>query len=397
MSYDASLSRERHRPRLPTASGLTRALACPTSCVLPQVTAPSSPWAESGRAIHAYVESVVRGGTPAEAAQRVPAELRDTALALDTDNWPVDLQAGWKPETAVLYDMDADAAEILDAAARSYGHRGRNAVVGTADLVRVHDGVVYVIDVKTGRGWLPRPSESGQLRALALAFSRVYGVDSAEVGHLRVDTNDGRAWLDLDALDALELATVREQLLEARESVEAERVAPKEGPWCRYCPAFPVCPAKAALVTEAMDTPVLDQSTAAAAWQRIKDTRAVLDRMEDSLKEYATREAISLPGGWVLAEVESVRESLDGRKAHVAALEVLGPTAAEVAVELTASKSSIEEACRKWVAAEKAAGRKATLSAAKRAVLDRLAQLGGVTATTKMEVKERRQKGGADA
>lgn len=397
MSYDASLARERHRPRLPTASGLTRALACPTSCVLPQVTAPSSPWAESGRALHAYVEAIARGATPAEAAQRVPPELRDTALALDTDNWPVDLQAGWRPEVAVLYDMDKDAAEVLDAAARSYGHRGRNAIVGTADLVRVHDGTVYVIDVKTGRGWLPRPSESGQLRALALAFARVYGVDAAEVGHLRVDTSDGHAWLDLESLDALELATVREQLLEAREAVEAEVVAPKEGQWCRYCPAFPVCPAKAALVTEMMDVPVLDQGTAAAAWQRIKDARAVLDRVEAALKEYAAREAVSLPGGWVLAEAESVRESLDGRKAHAAALEVLGPATADVAVELTATKASIEEACRQWVATEKAAGRKATLAAAKRAVMDRLVQLGGVAATTKLEVKERRQKGGADA
>jgi hypothetical protein len=66
-------------------------------------------------------------------------------------------------------------------------------------------------------------------------------------------------------------------------------------------------------------------------------------------------------------------------------------------VELTASKSSIEEACRQWVAAEKAAGRKATLAAAKRAIIDRLAQLGGITATSKLEVKERRQKSGEDA
>jgi hypothetical protein len=203
--------------------------------------------------------------------------------------------------------------------------------------------------------------------------------------------------LDLESLDALELATVREQLLEAREAVEAEVIAPKEGPWCRYCPAFPVCPAKAALVTEMMDVPVLDQSTAAAAWQRIKDARAVLDRVEAALKEYAAREAVSLPGGWVLSEVESVRESLDGRKAHAATLEILGPAAADLAVELTATKASVEDACRQWVAAEKAAGRKATLATTKRAVMDRLARLGGVTATTKMEVKERRQKGGEDA
>ena len=393
MSYERAISSEPFRPRLPTASGLTRALACPTSCVLPQVTAPPSPWAESGRALHAYVEAIAKGKVPAEAAELVPEALRTTALAMDTDNWPVDVSAGWLSELAVEYNLDTDGAQLIDARGRSYGLGTEAQLYGTADLVRVHGSTVYVVDVKTGRGWLPRPSESGQLRFLALAFTRVYACESAEVGHLRVD-GDGRAWLDLDTLDAFELATVRDQLVEARANVNARVVAPKEGQWCRYCPAFACCPAKAALACASVDVDgPLTRETAAAAWRRVKDVRAVLDRVEGALREYAAREPVPLDGGWELAEVETTRETLDARKVRAAALEMLGPAVADLAVELTATKSSLEAAIKEHVAAEKAAGRKAAVAPLKRAMLDKVAAAGGVAQEVRREVKERRIKG----
>ncbi len=397
MSYDASLARERRMPRLPTASGLTRALACPTSCVLPQVTAPPSPWAEDGRALHLYVERLTKGDSPEAAAEQLPEALRTTALSLDVDGWPLDVRAGWQSEAAVSYGLSTGTARMLDAAGRSYGVQPVGVLTGTADLVRVHDGVVWVVDVKTGRGWLPKPSESGQLRFLALALATVHDVDAAQVGHLRVDTSSGRAWLDVEPLDALELATVREQLLEAQDAVQAGTVAPKEGPWCRYCPAFPVCPAKAALVTGMMDVPVLDANTAAAAWQRIRDTRAVLDRVEAAVREYAAREPVRLTDGWELAEFETSRESLDGERVWVALSAAYGPAVADAAVELSATKASVEAAAKTWVAAERSAGRRATLAGAKRAMLEAVAAAGGVTTTSKVEVRERRTKGGDDA
>lgn len=392
MSYESAIASEPFRPRLPTASGLTRALACPTSCVLPQVTAPPSPWAESGRALHAYVEAISKGKTPSEAAELVPEPLRATALALDTDNWPVDVSAGWLSEVAVVYNLDTDGAQVIDARGRSYGLGTEAHLYGTADLVRVHNGAVYVVDVKTGRGWLPRPSESGQLRFLALALARVYGCESAEVGHLRVD-GDGRAWLDLDTLDAFELATVRDQLSEARAAVNARVMAPKEGPWCRYCPAFSCCPAKAALACASVDVDgPLTKETAAAAWHRLKDVRAVLDRVEAAVREYAAREAVPLGDGWQLAEVETTRETLDARTVQAVLANELSPDVAAASVELTATKSSVEAALKAYVAAEKVAGRKAAVAPLKRAMLDKVAAAGGIVQEVRREVKERRTK-----
>jgi hypothetical protein len=392
MSYDASLARLQHHKRLPTASGLTRALACPTSCVLPQVTAPPSPWSDSGRQLHRYVELLAKGKTEAEAAAELPEAIRAEALSLDVDAWPLDVRAGWRSEVAVRYDLDTDDAQMIDASNRSYGAGLRQHLYGTADLVRVHNGVVYVVDFKTGRGWLPKPSESGQLRFLALALARVFAADSAEVGHLRL-TDSGRAWLDIEPLDALELATVREQLLDARDAVERETVTPKEGPWCRYCPAFACCPAKAALACASvdMDGP-LTRDTAAAAWRRIKDVRAVLDRMEQAVREFAAREPVPLGDGWELAEVETTRETLDPRTVQVVCLNELGPDVAAASVELTATKSSLDAALKAYVAAEKAAGRKAAVAPLKRVMLDKVAAAGGVVQEVRREVKERRTK-----
>jgi hypothetical protein len=211
----------------------------------------------------------------------------------------------------------------------------------------------------------------------------------------RLDTSAyGRAWLDLDALDAFELATVRDQLVEARAAVNARVMAPKEGQWCRYCPAFTCCPAKAALACASVDVVgPLTAETAAAAWRRVKDVRAVLDRVEGTLREYAAREPVPLDGGWELAEVETTRETLDARKVHAAVLEMLGPTAAGLAVELTATKSGLESAIKEHVATEKAAGRKAAVAPLKRALLDKLASAGGVAQEVRREVKERRTKG----
>lgn len=396
MSYDASLARMVHAKRLPTASGLTRALACPTSCVLPQVTAPPSPWSDSGRQLHRYVELLAKGKTEAEAAAELPEAIRAEALSLDVDAWPLDVRAGWRSEVAVRYDLENDDGQMIDASNRSYGAGLRQHLYGTADLVRVHNGTVYVVDFKTGRGWLPKPSESGQLRFLALALARVFAADSAEVGHLRL-TDGGRAWLDIEPLDALELATVREQLLDARAAVERETVAPKEGPWCRYCPAFQCCPAKAALVTTAMDVDgPLDADTAAAAWKRIKDVRAVLDRIETAVREFAAREPVQLGDGWELAEVETTRETLDGLRTHAALSAAYPPWVAHEAVALEATKSSVEKVARAWVAAEKDAGRKVTLAATKKAMMDAISAAGGAVTTVKREVKERRAKGGAE-
>lgn len=377
--------------RLPTASGLTRAMACPTSCVLPQVTTATSAAANLGREVHLYVEALANGDDADKVAAGLSEAGRTFCAGLEPETLPVDLSAGWLSEVAYGYSPANNEGRELDASGRSYGNLPDGWLAGTADLVRVAGDTAVVVDVKTGRGWLPKPSESGQLKFLALAVSAAYGVSEVSVGHLKL-RDDGRAWLELDTLDALALADARDQLMDAAARVALGEVAPKEGPWCRYCPGFASCPAKAALAAASVGAPaVLTPETAAAAWQRLKDVRQVLDRVEAALKEYAQESPFPLPEGWEVGPVESRRETVDGAKAESVARSMLGDLAAQ-AFEVSTTKGALEAAVSAFVVAEKAAGRKATKKVTLAALWDALRESGAVVETTRVDVKERRSK-----
>lgn len=379
--------------RLPTASGLTRALACPVSCVLPHTEAASSRHASVGREVHGFMERLAKGRSWSEAMHGLSEEAHRFCSGIEPEALPIAIDDAWLSERAYAYDLASGRGYALDVADRAYPQQP-GTLYGTADLARVAGATLVVIDIKTGRGWLPSPAESGQLRFLALAAADAHGCTDASVGHLML-RDDGSAWLDLEHLDALELDSVRLQLqalaaqVKALESGTAPRV-PREGPWCRYCPAFVACPAKAALACATVHAlGELTPEVAAAAWQRIKDVRSVLDRTEASIREYAAQQPIPLPDGMELALAETSRESIDGAAAEPVVRGLLGD-AADEAFSVATTKGQLEDAAAAWVAAEKAAGRKATKKAAVESLLAALREAGAITTTRKSEVRERR-------
>jgi hypothetical protein len=383
-------------PRLPTASGLTRALACPTSCVLTQTTSSESSHASLGRQVHTFLERVAKGEGVACAVLGLSSEAKAFAEAIDLERLPVDLlSGGWDAEVPFSYDLDSGEGRRLDAASgRVYGAVPASTVVGTADLVRVAGDAVLVVDAKTGRGWLPPPGQSGQLRFLALAAATAHGASEAIVGHLSLRP-DGSTWLEVETLDALELGLVREQLQDARRAVESRHVAPREGAWCRYCPAFNVCPAKAALAAAVVQAPpVLSPETAAAAWKRLREVKAVLGRVEDALREYAEQAPVPLGDGLELAAVTTLRETYDAGIAQQVVREMYGDEVAAGVVELSTTKGRIEAAVRTGLAALKAGGKKLPKGLTQKTALQQLqaviAGRDGVTLFTRLEVRERK-------
>ena len=383
-------------PRLPTASGLTRALACPTSCVLVQTTSSESSHASLGREVHIFLERVAKGEGVSCAVLGLSSEAKAFAQALDLERLPVDLlSGGWDAEVPMSFDLDSGEARRLDAAAgRAYGSVPASTIVGTADLLRVTGDTVLVVDAKTGRGWLPPPGQSGQLRFLALAAATIHGASEAIVGHLSLRP-DGSTWLEVETLDALELGLVREQLQEARRAVESRHVAPREGAWCRYCPAFSVCPAKATLAAAVVQAPpVLSPETAAAAWKRLREVKAVLQRVEDAIREYAEQAPVPLGDGLELAAVSTLRESYDAAVAQAVVREMFGEEAAAGVVELSTTKGRLEAAVRTGLAAMKAGGRKLPKGLTQKSALQQLqaviAGRDGVTLSTRVEVRERK-------
>ena len=380
-----------HRPRLPSASGLTRAMACAASAVLPQADSGETKARRLGTDVHRFFELVAEGASQQRALEGLSDEARGICSVVDLDTFPVDFSRGWQSEVAFLLDIEAGTSKVLPVAGRAYPTLQPHQLAGTADLVRVAGDTVLVVDIKTGHGWLPAPTRSGQLRALALAAARAFGCSQAEVGHLKV-REDGRAWLDLDSMDAFELDLVAEELRGLRARIEAREARPVEGEWCRYCPAFSSCPAKAALACASVEAPaVLTPETAAAAWRRLKQVQAVLDKVEASLKAYATEAPVPLGDGLELSAATALVERFDGAKAQEVADRMLAAEAAAGVSSLTTTKGRLEEAAKTHIAALKRAGKPApTVKEVMGVMVAAIEAAGGVERSTRVEVRERK-------
>lgn len=378
---------------LPTASGLTRALKCPASLRLPQVQREAGAPATTGTQVHAFLERVSELGREAALEQLTDERAARICAALDLSTLPLGDGTSWAAEVAYGWHLATGAGrEVGRNVGRGYPTQPGE-VYGTADLVALSadSQTGYVLDVKTGRGWMPSAAESAQLRFLALAACATYGCTQAEVGHLHV-REDGTVWLERATLDALELDLFAEQLRTLHADAQAGTGKLAEGPWCRYCPAFASCPAKAALACASVSMPAqLTPEVAAAAWRRKKEVQMVLDRMEEALKEYAREQPFSVGDGMVLGPVESSRDELDGAKVYATMLKLYGAEVAQASVDIDASKKSVDRGVRLVVEQLKARGEKATLKDLNAKALEAVRQAGGMLTKTRVEVRERRE------
>jgi hypothetical protein len=378
---------------LPTASGLTRALKCPGSLQLPQVQREAGAPATTGTQVHSFLERVSELGREAALERITDERAARICAALDLSTLPLGDGTSWASEVAFGWHLGSGAGrEVGRNVGRGYPTQSGE-VYGTADLVALSAdaSTVHVLDAKTGRGWLPAAQESAQLRFLALAACATYGCTQAEVGHLHV-REDGTVWLERATLDALELDLFAEQLRTLHADAQAGMGRLAEGPWCRYCPSFAACPAKAALACATVSMPAqLTPEVAAAAWKRAKEVRQVLDRVEEALKEYAREQPFSVGDGMVLGPVESSRDELDGAKVYATMAKLYGPEVAQASVELEASKRSVDRGVRMVAEQLKAKGEKATLKDLNARALEEVRKAGGVLTKTRVEVRERRE------
>ena len=126
------------------------------------------------------------------------------------------------------FDMDAWAPECF----------------GTGDAVIVTEGRIEVVDFKTGAGVYVNAIGNPQLRLYALGAYDAYG-SLFEISRVRttivqpalenissedISVEDVLAWGD----------TVKDPAKKAHKGV----MEFSQGAWCRFCPAFPICPAQ---------------------------------------------------------------------------------------------------------------------------------------------------------
>lgn len=317
---------------LPTASELTRAMACPQSMRLPRAAVPPIAQTDIGNAVHLWTSA---GVIPDDPTAQAICDALATALP----------DAQWRHEVTFAFDAATDTGRVLGQdLGRDYSAATPTEWVGTVDAVALIAGVPTILELKTG--WRAVSVDSWQLRLLALAAARAYGTTSVEV--VLVTAHPDGAWAQRKTFDALaldEVITGLEQLA-ARLAADSPTVP---GDHCRYCPALASCPSMSGIMrgAAANETPaaLATPEVATHAYELLKALKAAAVRLEAELEAYALREPVQLASGdaWGFRE-KSKLEFLPGAAHELRAM--VGPTAAK-AISESLSKTSILRALGK--------------------------------------------------
>jgi hypothetical protein len=309
-----------------------------------------------GTLVHAYIERVLATGEENVSGIRDPEtrrlcerldarELYWIAKAShDTDKDLVgpqfggplatDLDALDEIFTEVPFALDpktAQARPLPSDGHRDYSGAPEGWVCGTADAVAVAKGMsrlsesapaedeVVITDWKTGMIPVDHPEANLQLRFLALAAARSYGVRKATVQIAYID-NEGEITVSAFEFGLRDLDEIAEQLRAISRRVEearTESLALKVGSHCRYCPALRFCPAQASAARSLLDAAgeaaagELTPREAALIWNRLQTVKHAIKVSEEVLQAYVEQEdGIELPGGGQLKLVTSKRDKI---------------------------------------------------------------------------------------
>lgn len=384
--------------RLPTASKVARAMACPASEALPHEEQPVTSAAEGGNGRHAALVTLRDGGD-------VAPEHADWVDGLVEAGVLEELH-GYRAEVALAYDVAfGDGRELGERLERAYPETRPTEVVGSADYVRLTPAptptVVQVVDLKTGRHEV-RAEDNAQLLTLALAACRAHGLAHAEVGILWAPEGMAPHWewasVPLRRLErhAAELAEMMSRIEEARVDVEAGREPRhlQDGTHCHFCPAKGACPKRSAIAVQATTAPTFRQTwTALAAagktaevYRAMKVLQHEAEEMGEVLRSMARTAPVDIGDGRSLVLRNVERESIDAGTAWPALVSLLGEDAARAAVVMEMSKASVE----RGVKAAKAAGAlKGTIKAGVEQVMEAVRQAGAVTTKASERFEEK--------
>lgn len=255
---------------------------------------------------------------------------------------------------------------------------------GHVDLAILHDGVLDVIDWKTGYQEHSKPEDHWQVRFYALATARAFGARSVRAALVYLDP--GRYWEDACSFDALDLATIAHDCKDLRKRLTKGPTPPTPGPWCtqQYCPLVGDCPAtRAALASayqleQALSVTIRDDEHARYTLERLAGARAVLESIDKAVKDYARTRPIPLGDGRVYGWRKHTRRTLnlDTRERIAALRSVLG-IAADKAIKVEASTTleGIKAAARELAGGPGKRGQRAI----EKEALAALEAVGGVT------------------
>lgn len=320
----------------PSASGIPRALRCPTSLVLPRHQFDSA-HAEAGTEHHEDLEAAIDIGD--ESA--IPEEI--LALIEPGDEMIT--------ERAFAYDVATDTGrELAVTSKRAYEGLGPFEIPGTPDLVIRGPRRIIVVDHKSFEEVDPA-EKNAQIATYALTVARAWGYDEAEVMiHYKIRRPSFAVLgpLDLDA----HAARLKQLQLDAAKAARDPLAFLNDGPWCKYCEAHLDCPKWDGLRKMVRSdfqavVPFERDEDAVEAFDLLGRIKMLAGRIEGALRARAKERPIPLPDGRVFgAHDVTGKRKLDGDAAYQMIREKYGQQVADKAVVRTASQKGIELALK---------------------------------------------------
>ena len=347
--------------KMPSASQLYRAIACPASYALPQRPNVSSSSALRGTEIHSFLANQV---DPTQGVLELSEETAEYVQRLDISSVLAGREV-YAAEVTFLYNPKTQRASQNSKEVVVDYRNSQEFIGGTADLILKEPSDRWVIlDWKTGTE-VEHPSQNKQLLFFAECLRSIYGPDIEVAGEIAfLDPISGKvtvvraelphASIDAFVVDLIEaLATMRDAEL-ALASGQAIEFGLQTGPQCKYCPAYNLCPkqrhiahALAAGSTQGLvpmrgSVMMMAPKEAGRAWVRLKELRQLMALVEYELRCYAEDMPIELPNGSKIVVKQRKRESLDAGIAREVLEERGGAQLASLASSYSVSKASIK-------------------------------------------------------
>lgn len=359
-----------------SASGVTRALACPASLVLPQHRYETK-FASDGTDRHADSEVAIDMGDEEDVLPARVLEMLEDDDVKDT-------------ECSFAFDVATGTARELGYGRESYKNLSPFEIPGCLDLIVKNKRRIIVVDKKGFERVGPAESNE-QTLTYALMVARCYGYDE-----VTVVIYYELGGVDVAVLSALDLDAHAERLKTLLVDVARAQVEPTKflamGRWCKYCPAFLSCPKQHALTLEvgsgtmAMQVesriPFDDDDDAAQAFDLLQRVKMIAARIQAGLYARAGQRPIPLLNGNVLGPREKQgNERLDGDIVYQVIRDQHGQGIADAAVERKATKKRIGEALV-------FAGSKGERAKLERAVLEEVRSRGGAKREAKTVIEE---------
>lgn len=355
--------------------------------------------ASEGQDEHDHIEQTIKTGST---EARTPTHARWLA-----EFWSPNDHLEWHAETPIAIDPLTGETRLgpADWDRRDYAWAPWRFMVGTPDAWAMETGLdgrvwLRICDWKTGMAsHIKDPRTAGQMLFLGLALARHLG-HRGPVSLEYVLVNERRLWVEKAQMTRADLLAFQSELARLLTLAADGNPAPVEGHWCRsmWCDYLGRCPAtKGALAT--VDAPEAGPFRVAlsegeitsdehAAWQYriIRAAAKKLEEAERAMKARAKTNPIPLGDGRYYGPREKSRESLDVERegAREVLDRYLGDHARDaVKTKLTASKESIEAACRPLAKA-----RGETIKGLVSKVLVDLRACGALRTTTHTETTE---------